>query len=214
MKVIYTAIFGNYEELKEPTVISEGWRYVCFTDQPLKSKIWEVIPAGIMDVGAQRTARYYKICFHKFIDAEYSIWVDGSFIINCDLNKWWEDRFTPPFSCAKHPARHCVYHEGRSCLLNKRGDPKQLLNQISKYKNLKVPPRGGIITSGILLRQRTPEVMAFCEAWYKELSEQSVRDQMAFAFVEHQTGFRVNTYKWDYTFSKEFIYKKHFKLRR
>ncbi len=214
MKVVYTSIFSNYEELKEPTIVSEGWRYVCFTDQPFKSDVWEIVPSQIMGIGPQRTARYYKICFHKFIDAEYSMWVDGSFHINCDLNKWWDLRFKEPFSCAQHPLRNCIYHEARSCIVNKRGDVAEINNQINKYKKLRLPERNGIITSGILLRQRTPEVMEFCEKWYNELSEQSVRDQMAYAFVSHQTGFKANTYKWDYSQSKEFIYKKHYKLRR
>ena len=43
-KVVYTAIIGNYDELKEPKVISEGFDYVCFTDDvKLKSKVWKII---------------------------------------------------------------------------------------------------------------------------------------------------------------------------
>ena len=31
-KVAYTYIIGNYDSLKEPSVITEGWDYICFTD--------------------------------------------------------------------------------------------------------------------------------------------------------------------------------------
>ena len=56
MKVCYTVLFGDYEELKEPTIISDGWRYVCFTDQPLKSDVWEIVTVKITE-DAQVMAR-------------------------------------------------------------------------------------------------------------------------------------------------------------
>ena len=42
MKVIYTAIFGDYDTLKEPLVITPGWKYICYTDQDFESKVWEI----------------------------------------------------------------------------------------------------------------------------------------------------------------------------
>jgi hypothetical protein len=67
-KVIYTAIFGPYEELKEPTVITPGWKYICFTDQPLKSNVWNVNQVKHGDLlSSQRRARQYKILFQNYI---------------------------------------------------------------------------------------------------------------------------------------------------
>ena len=28
----YTVLSGDYDTLKKPTVITPGWKYVCFTD--------------------------------------------------------------------------------------------------------------------------------------------------------------------------------------
>jgi hypothetical protein len=41
--VAYTAIFGGRDSLKDPTVITPHCRYVCFTDEPLVSEIWEIV---------------------------------------------------------------------------------------------------------------------------------------------------------------------------
>ena len=41
-KVIYTAIFGSYDNLLEPKYIPEGWEFVCFTDTELTSANWTV----------------------------------------------------------------------------------------------------------------------------------------------------------------------------
>ena len=210
MKVCYTAIFSDYEELKEPTIITPGWRYVCFTDQDLTSQTWEIVKKEAIDT-PQRTARWFKIM--GWIDWEFSMWVDASFHIKKDLNDWWADRFKSPFSAAKHPLRTDVYAECRSCIVNNRGDNGRVQLQEERYKRLQVPMHTGIITSGILLRENTPDCITLHEKWWNELYNQSVRDQLSFAFVSLGVEW-INTYQWDYSQSKEFVYSKHKHLRQ
>ena len=41
--VVYTAIFGDYDDLYEPMVKPDNVDYVCFTDsKTLKSDVWDV----------------------------------------------------------------------------------------------------------------------------------------------------------------------------
>lgn len=211
MKTVYTALFGNYEELKEPAIVSAGWRYICFTDQPLYSPVWEIINVPVMDCGAQRTARYYKLMFHKHIEETYSLWLDASFTIRCNLNTWWQQRFKSPITFSRHPLRTCVYREGHACIAQGRGEEPLIRKQLQKYYG-RVPESNGIITSGIMMRERTPEVMDLCERWWQELSENSSRDQIAFAFVS--MGFPVHTFKFNYSECKEFAFTKHYHKRR
>jgi hypothetical protein len=208
-KVCYTAIFSDYEELKDPAIIPEGWRFVCFTDQPLKSDVWDIVQMNVIDT-PQRTARWVKIM--GWIDWRYSMWIDASFQININLNDWWALRFVSPFSAPKHPLRSDIYAEARSCIVNNRGDNGKVYLQEQKYRQYLFPMNTGIITSGIMLRENTPECIKLHEAWWKELSEQSVRDQLSFAFISYRIPW-VNTYHWDYSQSKEFKYIKHFKDR-
>lgn len=210
MKTVYTALFGNYEELKEPTIITPGWRYICITDQPLQSDVWEIINVPVMMEDPRRTARYYKIMFHC-INARYSLWLDASFKITCDLNTWWEKRFVAPISFPKHPLRNCVYREGHACIGNGRGEEQLIRKQLQKYYGT-VPECAGIVTSGIMMREQTPEVMDLCERWWLELSQNSSRDQIAFAFVS--MGFQVHSFKLDYSCAKEFEFTKHFHKRK
>lgn len=210
MKVCYTAIFGNYEELKDPTIITEGWRYICYTDQPLTSSVWEIKQMDVMQ-DEQRTARWVKIM--GWIDWEFSMWIDAAFQINIDLNDWWARTFEMPFSCAKHPLRTCVYREIASCVANNRGDVEQLLNQERVYKAEGVPDHNDrIITSGVLMRQNTATCIKLCEAWWSEVVKHSVRDQVAFAKVS--IGYKIHTFVWDYSQSKELRYIKHYKHRQ
>jgi len=211
MKICFTAIFSDYEELKEPEIVPAGWRFICYTDQPLTSNVWEIVQMKCVDT-PQRTARWVKIM--GWVDWQYSMWVDASFQIKVDLNDWWAQRFVSPFSAARHPLRSDIYAEARSCIVNNRGDNGKVELQDQKYRSLSFPQHTGIITSGILLRENTPECIKLHEAWWKELSEQSVRDQLAFAFVSYGSNL-VNTYQWDYgsTAQNDFRYIKHKHLR-
>jgi hypothetical protein len=210
-KCCYTALFSDYEDLKTPAVVPEDWDFICFTDQPLKSDVWKIIQIK-PDLPSQRMARMVKLLPHVFLpEYEYTFWLDASFQINVNLNDLWNRWFKPPFCCPAHPIRNCVYREIQSCIVNKRGDEAQLEHQRNEYKKLKVPEFGGIITSGVLMRQKTVGCMKMCDEWWEELSKYSARDQVAFANISR--GWKFNTFIWDYSQSKELKYFKHYNKR-
>ena len=209
VKICYTAIFSDYDDLKEPTVVTPGWRYICFTDQPLVSSVWEVVRRDVM-LAPRLTARWFKIM--GWVDWEYSMWIDAAFQINVDLNDWWKRTHEMPFSAAKHPLRTCVYREIASCLANNRGEADKLIEQERAYKADGVPDfNDRIITSGVLMRQNTPTCIELCEKWWNEVYKHSSRDQVAFAKVS--IGYKIHTFKWDYSQSRELKYIKHKHLR-
>jgi hypothetical protein len=211
MNVCYTALFGNYEELKEPTVITPGWEYICYTDQPLKSKVWQIKHVAVPNGQEQKMARYYKIM--EWVDWERSIWVDASFRIDVNLDEWWEKYFNLGFAAPKHPLRNDVYDEMLACIIGHRGNKTELQQQWKHYEELKVPKNNGIITSGLLMRENKPDVIKLCEQWWKELDKWSIRDQVSFAKVSLEFKHIVHTYDWDYRREKDFIYHHHYNRR-
>jgi hypothetical protein len=211
MKVCYTALFGNYENLKEPIFTTPGWKYICYTDQDLSSNVWEIKKVSLNGFNPQLLARYFKIM--EWVDWEQSIWIDASFVIATDLNLWWEKHFKGGLTVPAHPLRNCVYVECLDCIISKRGNKEQVQAQMAEYRTLQIPERNGIIQSGLLMRENTPEVIKLCEAWYREVSTHSVRDQIAFAKVSIPFKEIVHLYNWDYRQERDFIYKKHYHLR-
>jgi hypothetical protein len=211
MKTVYTALIGNYEELKEPTIITPGWKYVCYTDQPLQSRTWQ-IKKIIPTKSGSRTAREIKLLFHNYVKTKYSMWVDASFQINCNL-EWWWNRFQPPFTVIKHPMRHCVYKEAEYCKIASRGNKDEINKQIARFYKEKIPSQSYLIQSGILMRERTDKVIGFCEQWHDELERGSTRDQIAFVYAASKNPVHHLTH-WDYRTSTEFIYTKHYKYRK
>lgn len=211
MNTIYTAIFGKYDDLKEPANFKmvSGWRCVCFTDQDLHSNTWEIVKVPVMPCGPAKTARYYKINFHKFIDSEFSIWIDATFIINTDVSRWFNNHFRPPFTTVDHPYDDCVYKDATACLEIGRGEPDKIKEQIVHYHSQGLPENFGLISSGILMRQRTPEVMEFCEQWWEQIEKFSSRDQIAFTFAYWNNPIDRHSIKWNYQKQKEFWHVPH-----
>lgn len=208
MKTIYTAIFGKYDDLKEPTVVTNGWRYVVFTDQDFKSDVWEVVKCKVMPCGPAKTARYYKIMFHKHIETEFSIWVDGTFVINTNLNRWWR-RFKAPFTAVKHPFDTCIYKDAAACIDLGKGEKVMLERQVDLYKALGIQKNSGLIASGVLMRQKTQEVASFCKLWWQQVEKWSSRDQIAYGYANHRYPNLINLIEWNYTSATEFIHVPH-----
>lgn len=205
---IYTAIFGSlYDAVKHPLVVTPGWRYVLYTDQDIHSHFWEVRKVPLINNDPILTARYYKIMFHEHIDDEFSIWVDGSFTIACDLDKFMAGNFKAPMTCVKHPLRNCIYREADICIQQHRGDRLAIERQIEAYRKY-IPKNAGLIQSGIIIRQKVEQAERLCERWWVQLLAFSTRDQIAFTCVAHLMGWP-HLINLDYRTSKEFRFKKH-----
>lgn len=210
LKTLYTAIIGNYDDLKEPTIVSKDWQYVCYTDQDLTSDVWQIRKVESPE-HPQRLARRIKILFHEYVETEHSFWLDAAFHIRVDLNDFWNRFYYDPFSVPSHPLRNDVFREIESCLANNRGDKEELIRQRTDYEKLNLKRFNGIITSGVMMRRKTDQVIELCEMWHEELCKYSTRDQVAFAKVAQ--NWRIPTYRWDYSQSKELVYTKHLKYR-
>ena len=183
MRTCYTAIFGQYDTLKEPTIVTPGWKYVSFTDQDFESKVWEIRKI-IYTSTSQIAARYYKIMFHNGIDTEDSLWLDGSFTVNCDLNEFWNKNFNDKFNltAVKHPWRDCIYEEATVCIEQHRVEAEVINKQISFYQEEGIKEHSGLIQSGILLRRKSEDVKSFCEKWWYQVDQYSLRDQLSFTY--------------------------------
>jgi len=201
MKICYTVIIGDYDDLKQPFILSQGWRYVCFTDQdfelPSDNK-WEIVKiTKDPNLSNAKNARKIKILFHQYINTEFSLFIDGTFFINCDLNRWWK-RFKSPMTCIDHPFDDCIYTDIKSCMSGGKGDFWKLVEQASDYKRLGIPENNGLIASGILMRQRCEATINICETWWEQVEKYSERDQIAFGYAAWKHPGIFDTIEWNY----------------
>lgn len=210
MNICYTAIFSPYDTLKEPKIVTTGFRYLCYTDQPFKSKVWQIIGCSEnASANPQASARYLKINPHKVLGEHLrSIWVDGSFQINVNLNHWFSNLCRPPMTCIDHPLRKCVYQEAQAVIKNHRNGIKGVTEQVERYRKEGIQEYSGLIQSGILMRWNVLPVIDFCEQWWQETVNNSMRDQISFAYC-HWKNPIANFIKYDYRTGKEFIFTRH-----
>jgi hypothetical protein len=196
---IYTSITAGYDELREPAHVTPGVDYVCFSDQPLESRLWQVRPLAHVAETPSRSARYHKLMSHRVLpDHDVTLWLDASYRIDRELGtliESWLDGWD--FAVRRHPTRMplCVYAEARACVRLRRGDPAAIEAQVAAYRELGYPARNGVYVTGILARRHTADVAAFNEAWWNELSRFSDRDQLSFPVVAWRQKLRFNVVK-------------------
>jgi hypothetical protein len=198
---IYTAIFGEYDDLKEPLVVTPGWRYVCYTDQNFYSDIWEIkkvhAPSPILE------SKRHKILAPI---AGPSIYIDGTFIINCDLNVFYS-RLKGNITFIQHPVRKCVYAEALACIKYGKITPGQVASQINRYRQQGLPIRNGMAASGIILRNGEYD-NGFCDLWWHEFNIGCNRDQISWAYANWKIpGSHID--KYHYGSGIEFLHIPH-----
>jgi len=199
--VIYTAIFGPYDDLIPQRKI-EGVDYVCFTDQPFKSKIWKIIQVKPEYEDIARNSRKRKILPHLYLkDYEYSVFMDGNYLVRKNIKAFIEKQLGQyKMLIYDHAqcddARNCIYDEYEALMrLGEeegiyKDDPRLMEQQILKYKREGYPKNNGLIFSAVLLRRHNdPQVIKLMEAWWNEIENGSKRDQLSFNYAAWKGDF-------------------------
>lgn len=218
--VIYTAIFGDYDTLCEPTYLPKHCDFVCFTDQKITSSSWKIVPTQVENNDPVRTARKHKVLAHTlFPDHDSSVWVDGNMLVRGDVNELIEKYLSGDVHMAvydhmdtKTDKRDCIYDEAKALVaLEKEGkykdDKSVITKQIEGYRSEGYPEHVGLLSSMVLLRKHNePDVIKVMNLWWDEIRTQSRRDQLSFNYVAWKTNFSFAYLKED---SRDNAYFKH-----
>lgn len=185
--VVYTALFGDYDDLIEPKENYEGCDFICFTDQKnLKSDIWQIRLIEDIALPPNMMNRKYKILPHLFLsDYEFSMYVDTNVAITkspLDLkNNYLTNN---DFYMPKHFARDCIYQEARECVIFGKSRYKETKKQMEDYKKQKFPKNYGLGENNILLRKHNEaKIIKIMNEWWKQLNHYTKRDQLSLGYV-------------------------------
>lgn len=191
-KVIYTCITGGYDTLIEPSVVTEGFDYICFTDcTNIESKTWEIrqLPEEIKNLNTTdvKRQRAIKILPHRYLsEYDISIWVDGNVLIRDDLNTFINKECNTENNIfiPQHPIRQCIYDEAKECIRLKKDTKENIEHQVKRYKLEGLPLKEGMVQSNIIVRRHNSEnCIRLMEQWWNELYNGSHRDQLSFNYV-------------------------------
>ena len=203
-KVIYTAIFGNYDNLEEPKFIPQGFDFICFTDCDFEktSTIWKIKKVTPIYSDPTRNARRYKVLAHRYLHMyDISIWIDGNKFITGDVNDYEKFLGEKSFATFDHTKcwdkRNCVFEEANAIfsLGNAPGktfkdNPMVISNQIERYIKEGYPKNNGLLFSSTLVRKHNEkDCVKVMEDWWTEIKYGSRRDQLSFNYVAWKNNF-------------------------
>lgn len=187
---IFGMTVGEYGNLKEPLVKTEGWDYILYTDNKnLKSDIWDIRPLSkeyesIDD--PKRIAMMHRIEFYKLFERssyENIICVHGDVLIKNDLNDFLneyelDDRdYDVVFM--QHPERNCAYEEALIIKEVKLDHPVLVDKAVKKYKDAGYPKNNGLFATSLIVMKNNDNCINLFKTWSNEYVNGSRRDQLS-----------------------------------
>lgn len=196
-KIVYTVLLGNYK-LREPKYKNDNWRFVCFTDQNIKSKKWDIVKVE----GGRKKSREIKIQSHKFIEYDLCLYLDAKFVVKIDLDEFIRQNLNFDLALMKHNKRKCLYDEGNFCIKIGKDRKETILDQLSYYRNRGMPERFGLYAPGIMIKRNTKKVNNFMDLWYDQVNRFSYRDIVSFSYVLWKNPIDLNTMSFRKTYKR------------
>lgn len=206
-KVAYTYIIGDYDDLKTPSVFTEGWDYVCFTDSTdLRSDFWDVRLSNRRGTDRhledKQFASKHLILFHHYLDDYHlSVSVGGQILINCDLDDFLYQCFKDDddMLVCRHPWRDCIYEEAEACKLVGKDDPQRIDAQMQRYRCEGYPRHHGLYAGGLMARRHgRPPLNEMCELWFEEVKRGSRREQLSLNYALWKSApLKLSVFEWE-----------------
>lgn len=193
--VVYTALFGNYDKLRDPKRKYSGCEFVCFTDQKdLKSDVWEIRQVENGELPPAMMNRHYKFFPHLYFpEYEYSLYVDANIEIigapNQLVNKYLDNYL---ISCPKHFLRDCLYEEAQYCILEKKATEHDVFALLGKYRSENFPKNYGLAENNIIYRKHNdPMIMKMMNEWWDLITSGPKRDQLSLMYLSWKMNIKV-----------------------
>lgn len=219
-RAVVTFIFGGYDTLKDPTVVTPGWDYLCYGDTGLRSAVWRsVVPAAsLQDVPCpKRRASLLKIAHHRHVAGNYEtvITIDGSMRINCNLDDFLAEfhHGDHDLTLARHPDRDCLYDEADAVLEYGFDDPDVVRRQVARYRAAGFPRKQGLYGTRMMVKShRSAGLRAMGDLWADEYRAGSRRDQLSLTYAiwrhARQTGrpLRIGAFDFDEVYRRRRLF--------
>lgn len=186
---VYTAIVGDYDEIKQPMVVDGSFDYLLFSDTIKDNQvgIWKIKPIEYHNNVKTKVARWVKTHpEHLLPEYECSVWIDASVVIRDDS---FYDRVKELFeqnvkiSTLIHPDWTCTYQEMLHIMYLGWESEKTTLDWGYFLRTEKFPRNMGTFETRVLYRKHTEKnIKAFDELWWNCIERFSRRDQYSFRY--------------------------------
>ncbi len=206
--IIYTALFGDYDNLIDPVENYENCLFICFTDNlNITSKIWQIRYVNILIYPPNLMNRMYKWLPHLYLtESNYSLYIDSNIRIKKNVYNLINlinenDKIFVP----KHFSRNCVYEELNILIFQKKVDYDKAIEQYNYYKLQSFPSNLGLTENNIILRDHHDnKVIDLMNSCWVDLLRFTSRDQLCLAFNSWKLNVSIKELKFSSRGSKYF----------
>lgn len=191
--VVYTARFGDTDDLRPPAEVDPRVRYLCFGDQPCDVKPYEWIRLPKASDARLAARRIKVLADHPLLAAAHlTIWHDASYAWKVSPRRLVQDVIprTAEVFALHHPRRYRIEDEAIA---------------IARYGYLPLPIAEAYVAeyrvagfqdqvltaSGLLGRRASARTAAFNASWWTEVLRWQGRDQASIDFAAWTTGIAI-----------------------
>lgn len=194
---VYTAIFGDYDNLIQPLEIDRRCDYYCISvNEPENLGVYKWIPFDSICVNKLESYtlknRYCKFFPNKlFPQYDYSIYIDGNIKINSTLSHLVDQMGEQNFGLFEHPDCNDLYVEAFR-FSEQYFDidfSNAIKKQVEEYAGLGFPFGFGFVENSIIVRKHNEqESIQIMETWWDEYIKYKTRDQLSFMYSFWKCG--------------------------
>lgn len=194
--IIYTTVFNNYDLLIPAS--SPGER-ICFTENPIQSRGWDVRLVERKFDNPWLENRYYKALAHvQFPNVDYSIYHDATVGLRVEPEILLDFLGDNDLAVFPHFGHADIYDEADAYIRIGKTSAEEINRQIDPYQADDYPDGFGFHACTVIVRKHTDAVRAFNEYWWQEIQKYDARpDQISFAYTRWKTGLKVGLIPFD-----------------
>ena len=191
---VFTALFGGYDDIRDPLVHPDNIDYFIITDQQLdEESCWRRLPADLIPADVEGDIarnRWVKMHPHLlFPNYDYSIYLDSNCWVVSDLTPLIATLGSFPVAMFPHKNRDCVYDEVEACLLQRKDRRSALEEHRQVLVDHGVAHHAGLAEATVIARRHhDPASVELMDRWWQEFAALSNRDQIALADCLWQMG--------------------------
>ena len=124
-------------------------------------------------------AKIYKVLAHQFVNADYSIWIDGNVRLTVEPEKLVNMMDDRGCIVLRHCERDDIYQEAEF-IIKRQKDAADIVNeQVCEYFRRGFHKKD-LGMCFMIVRRHTDEIARRNERWWSEICRYSVRDQLSF----------------------------------
>ncbi len=199
-RVVYTALIGDIDSLKQPLAVDPRYDYICFVGPGGRTKpaegVWQIRVAPAVLDDDRLLARYIKTHPEDLLKGySWCVWIDGNIAVSSDSFYSLIDGIIDSgaeVAIGAHPYRDCAYDEALAVLSAGKARLHEMSRAVDFLSSEGFPRHAGLFETNVLLRSlESEDVKKMDEMWWKCISEVSRRDQLSIVYCARAAGVEI-----------------------